>query len=68
MDYSTTALKPYAVIDVSPDWGQYINSVTITRTGAWLVSVTGNTPKGGVVYTRRSATRMRANNSPTPNG
>ena len=54
MDYSTTALKPYAVIDVSPDWGQYINSVTITQTGAWLISVTGNTPKGGVVYTRRS--------------
>ena len=54
MDYSTTALKPYAVIDFSPDWGQYINSVTITQSGAWLISVTGNTSKGGVVYTRRS--------------
>ncbi len=58
--YSTSALSPMAVIDfidVSQEWGQYINSVCVTQTGAWLISVTVNTPKGGVVYTRRSQDR-----------
>jgi len=55
--YSTSALSPMAVIDVSEEWGQYINSVCVTQTGAWLISVTVNTPQGGLVYTRRSEDR-----------
>ncbi len=60
--YSTSALHPMAVIDVMDverEWGQYINSVCVTQTGAWLVSVTVNAPDGHMVYTRRSEDRGR---------
>lgn len=55
--YSTSALDPMAVLDVSEMHGQYINSVCVTQTGAWLVSVTAGTDEGGAVYTLRSEDR-----------
>lgn len=59
MDYSTSAQNPFAVIDVSDDQGQYINSFCITRTGAWLISVTVGHSECGTVCTRSSEDRGR---------
>lgn len=59
MDYSTSAQNPFAVIDVSDDQGQYINSFCITHTGTWLISVTVGHSEWGTVYTRRSEDRGR---------
>jgi len=55
--YSTSAKRPYAVIDVSEDLGQYINSFCVTPGGTWLISVTIGSSRGGTTYTRRSTDR-----------
>ena len=56
--YSTTALKPYALIDdAGPEHGQYINSFCITKRGTWLISVTIGHSRWGTTYTRRSLDR-----------
>jgi len=51
--YHHSALHPLAVVDDdSPK--QYLNSVCVTASGAWVVSVTADDGEGHYVYTRRS--------------
>lgn len=57
-EYSTSAAAPLAVIDDASK-KQYLNSVCVTATGAWLVSVTTGENGGHHVYTRRSTDRGR---------
>lgn len=54
--YSTSANTPFAVID-DEDGKQYINSVAVTRLGAFLISVTCGGTGVHFVYTRRSEDR-----------
>jgi alpha-L-fucosidase len=56
--YSTSASSPMAVIDDGSD-KQYINSMCVTQTGAWLVSVTAGHAEKALSYTRRSTDRGR---------
>ncbi|MGQ9455896.1 MAG: sialidase family protein [Armatimonadota bacterium] len=56
--YSTSALRPYAVIDdAGPEHGQYINSFCITKKGTWLISITIGHSRWGTTYTKRSTDR-----------
>jgi len=56
--YSTSASRPMAVIDDLSD-KQYINSVCVTQTGAWLISVTAGHGENTLSYTRRSTDQGR---------
>lgn len=69
MEYSTQAARPFALIDDVTDF-QYINSVTITQKGTFLISVTSrigslqdhlhsNEKVSFHTYTRRSVDRCK---------